>query len=151
TEGEIGMRIGSTLGSMLMPLLATLTLTACGRSPQAAEHEEAAVAAAEGWLAYLDAGAYAESWDAAAALFRASITREQWAASVANVHTQLGRPQGRELIAAKHTTSLPNAPAGDYVVIQYRVGLAEGSGIETLTMKRDGDAWKASGYFIRPE
>lgn len=132
-------------------LLAILTLTACGSSPRAAEHEEAAAAAGEAWLAYVDSGAYAESWDAAATLFKASITREQWAASLANVHMQLGVPHGRELIAAKHTTSLPNAPAGDYVVIQYRVDLADGSGVETLTMKLDENVWKASGYFIRPE
>lgn len=137
--------------SMLMPLLAAVTLAACGSSPLAAEHEEAAVSAGEAWLAYVDSGAYGESWDEAATLFKASITREQWAVTLANVHTQLGVPQGRELIAAKHTTSLPNAPAGDYVVIQYRIGFAEGGGVETLTMKLDGDVWKASGYFIRAE
>ncbi|HEX6995687.1 MAG TPA: DUF4019 domain-containing protein, partial [Gammaproteobacteria bacterium] len=131
--------------------VATFALTACGDSPRAAEYEEAAIAAGEQWLAHLDVGSYAASWDNAATLFKAGITRDQWIASIENLHTQLGVPQGRELIAAKHTTSLPNAPPGDYVVIQYRVGLAQGSAVETLTMRFDADVWKASGYFIRPE
>lgn len=137
--------------STLMALVAGFALSACGDSPHAAEYEEAAIAAGEQWLAYLDAGSYAASWDTAATLFKAALTRDQWIATIENVHTQLGVPQGRELIAAKHTTSLPNAPAGDYVVIQYRVGLAQGSAVETLTMRFDADVWKASGYFIRPE
>lgn len=137
--------------STLMALVAGFALTACGDSPQAAEYEQAAIAAGEQWLAYLDAGSYAASWDTAATLFKAGMTRDQWVATIENLHAQLGIPQGRELIAAKHTTSLPNAPAGDYVVIQYRIGFAEGGGVETLTMKLDGDVWKASGYFIRAE
>nr|MBO2514259.1 hypothetical protein [Gammaproteobacteria bacterium] len=136
---------------VLMPLLAAFALIACGSPPQASEHEKAAVSAGEAWLAYLDAGAYGEGWDSAARLFKASVTRNQWAAAAENVYTQFGHPQQRKLIAAKHSTSLPGLPSGDYVVIQYRIGLANGSGLETLTMTLEEGEWKATAYFVRPE
>jgi hypothetical protein len=42
------------------------------------------------WLTLTDAGDYARSWDAAAALFQASISKPNWATALANARQPLG-------------------------------------------------------------
>jgi len=53
--------------------------------------------------------------------------------------------------AAQPATSLPGAPDGDYVVIQFQTSFAnKASAVETITPMRDRDgAYRVSGYFIR--
>jgi Protein of unknown function (DUF4019) len=48
------------------------------------------------------------------------------------------------------TRSLPNAPAGEYVVIQYETQFEhKANAIETVTPLREKNgSWKVSGYFI---
>lgn len=40
--------------------------------------EKAAVTADGAWLSLVDEGNYAESWNQAAGLFKAAVTKEQW-------------------------------------------------------------------------
>ena len=57
----------------------------------------------------------------------------------------------RELLSAQHMTSLPGAPDGDYVVIQFKTSFAnKKSAVETVTpmLEKDG-VWRVSGYFIK--
>src|SRR5690606_18381643 len=78
---------------------------------QAAEagpaRKQAARRAAEAWLALMDQGKYAESWQAAGSLFRQAVTAEQWAQQVAAVVAQVGAFQRRELQKTEFTTELP--------------------------------------------
>jgi hypothetical protein len=62
-----------------------------------------------------------------------------------------GDVKSRELKDAKYATSLPGAPDGAYVVIQFKTSFANKSdAIETITpMKDDKGAWRVSGYFIK--
>ena len=57
----------------------------------------------------------------------------------------------RRVKTARYATSLPGAPDGQYVVIQYRTSFAnKKSAIETVTPMRDSDGqWRVSGYYIR--
>jgi len=57
----------------------------------------------------------------------------------------------RELKTAKYATSLPGAPDGEYVVIQFKTSFAnKADALETITpMKDDKGAWRVSGYFIK--
>ncbi len=116
------------------------------------EATEAAQKSAESWLALVDAGKYGESWDEAAAMFKSQLSRQQWETALKKVHAQVGRTQSRELKRAKYTTELPNAPEGEYVVIQYAASTEKlGSAIETVTpMKEEDGSWRVSGYHIRP-
>jgi hypothetical protein len=47
---------------------------------------------------------------------------------------------------------VPNAPAGEYVVLQYRTESAVASFVtETVVMVRDGArGWRVVGYTVRP-
>jgi hypothetical protein len=134
------------------PLLALL-LAACN-SPATTRLEQAASAAAEQWLARNDAGDYAGTWDMGSIEFRGSIRKEVWEAAQTNSYRQLGKPDRRELIAAKYTTSTlalgPGFMQGDYVLIQYRRPFHSGTVLETLVMKRNGDDWRPAQYTLRP-
>ena len=63
----------------------------------------------------------------------------------------LGEIKSRNLKSATYSTTLPGAPDGQYVVIQYESSFAhKKSARETLPPMIDTDAkWHVSGYFIR--
>ena len=113
--------------------------------------EKAAVSASLAWLALVDAGRYDESWQEAAQLFRAAVTKQQWRASMAAYRKPLGQLITRTLKSKTYTTSLPGAPDGEYVVIQYATTFEnKKSAIETITPMLDGDGkWRVSGYYIK--
>jgi hypothetical protein len=110
-----------------------------------------ATAAALQWLARVDAGAYPESWEESAAVFRAAVGRDQWVGMIASVRRPLGRLVSRTLKSAEPTTALPGAPDGKYVVIQFdTVYENKASAVETVTPMLDADgSWRVSGYYIR--
>ena len=101
--------------AVLLALLAPLGLLA--QAPDATEAQ--AVAAAEAWLATVDAGDYGKSWDDAAKLFRNAVTKEDWERAAAGVRAPLGAVTSRNLKSKQAMTSLPGAPDGHYVVIQF--------------------------------
>jgi hypothetical protein len=132
-------------------LVAAFFLTLPPARAQDAEKVGSAEAAALKWLSLTDAGDYARSWDAAAALFQASISKPNWAAALTNARQPLGGLISRKVKSATYTRSLPGAPEGEYVVIQYEAHFEhKESAIETVTplLEKDG-SWRVSGYFIR--
>ncbi|NQU11643.1 DUF4019 domain-containing protein [bacterium] len=130
-------------------ILAALVL-AGSAALAASEKETAAVAAAEKWLGLVDAGDYTNSWQEAAAYFRNVITQEQWARAVQAARRPLGDLVVRKVKATKYTASLPGAPDGEYVVIQFESSFArKKTAVETVTPLLDKDGqWQVSGYLI---
>jgi opacity protein-like surface antigen len=137
--------------SVLVLALAAVLASAAGGLRAAEASEKAAEASARAWLGTVDAAKYGESWGQAAALFRAAITRPQWEAALEKVRRPLGKILSRKLRGAKFMTELPNAPAGEYVVIQYDTDFENGPGkTETITpMKEKDGGWRVSGYYIK--
>jgi hypothetical protein len=115
------------------------------------DKEKAAIAAAQSWLALVDAGKYGESWKEAATYFRGAVTQAQWEQAATGVRNPLGALVSRKLKSATFHTSLPGAPDGEYVVIQFDASFAKKKGaVETVTPMLDGDGrWRVSGYFIK--
>ena len=113
--------------------------------------EKAALASSSAWLSLVDEGKYFESWDQAAEYFRNAVTKEQWLSSLKAARTPLGKVMVRKLKSKKYATSLPGAPDGEYVVIQYETQFEKKkSAIETVTPMLDKDGqWRVSGYYIR--
>ena len=113
--------------------------------------EKAANDSADKWLALVDAGDYAASWDEAAESFKNAVSKEQWTEKVKAARGPLGRMNSRKLKSATYKTSLPGAPDGQYVVIQYDSSFEhKKSAIETVTPTMDKyGQWRVSGYFIR--
>lgn len=110
-----------------------------------------AQAAATKWLAQIDGTRYGPSWDEAAALFKAAVTKSDWEKSMAAVRAPLGALKVRTLKSGNFMRTLPGAPDGAYVVIQYETTFAnKASAVETVTPMLDKDgAWRVSGYYIR--
>jgi hypothetical protein len=127
-------------------------LTVLGRVAWTADSpEEAAQAAAESWLKLVDEASYDASWDEAAKLFKAAVTKEQWRQAVGAARSPLGKVVSRKLKSRQYTETLPGAPDGKYVVIQYdTVFMGKKAAVETVTPMLDPDGvWRVSGYFVR--
>ena len=83
--------------------------------------------------------------------FRTAVKQEQWIESLQAVRKPLGKLVSRKIRSNTYKTSLPGAPDGEYVVIQFETSFEnKKSAIETVTpmMEKDGK-WRVSGYFIR--
>ena len=113
--------------------------------------EEAALTAAENWLALVDAENYAASWQDAAAYFKRAVSEDQWTQSMTAFRRHLGKVLSRTLSSHNYTKALPGAPDGEYVVIQYRTSFErKAASIETVTPMLDTDGvWRVSGYYIK--
>jgi hypothetical protein len=138
-----------TLLAALAPPKATPTAVP---TPTEMPEKVAAQAAAESWLKLVDAGQYAESWDAAAAQFKKTVSQKAWVAALTQVRAPLGSLVSRKFRASQYFTDLPGAPTGEYVVIEYDSQFASGGPMtERITPMKDPDgAWRASGYFVVP-
>jgi hypothetical protein len=130
-------------------LLAVAALRADEASDKAAE--KAAEQAARVWLGSLDAGDYAESWKQASSLFQSKVTEEQWKTAARNARGPYGKVLSRKVKSAQFERTLPYAPDGEYVVIQYETSFEnKKDAVETVTpMKEKDGAWKVSGYYVR--
>ena len=116
-----------------------------------AEEVDPVAVAAQAWLDLADRGEYAQSWAEAASYFRTAVTQEQWLQSITAARSPLGAVVSRTLRSAESATSLPGAPDGEYVVIQYDTTFEhKASAVETITPMRDADGtWRVAGYFIK--
>ena len=113
--------------------------------------ETVAVSAAEKWLAIVDAGKYAASWEEAAEFFRNAVNLEQWEQSMQAYRKPLGKLISRKVQTKIYKTSLPGAPDGEYVVIQFETSYEhKKTATETVTPMMDKDGkWRVSGYYIK--
>jgi hypothetical protein len=113
--------------------------------------EELAASTSQAWLALVDAGKYQESWQQAAEFFKNAVDQNQWESSMIAYRKPLGNVLSRELIFKKYTNTLPGAPDGEYVVIQYKTSFEnKASAVETVTPMLDTDGiWRVSGYYIK--
>ena len=115
------------------------------------EAVEQARKAAEAWLKLVDDGKYQGSWEQAATYFKDHVTAAHWSEMVGAARKPLGAMLSRDFKMAHYSTSLPGAPDGEYVVIQYDTSFAnKKAAVETITPMLDKDGqWRVSGYFIR--
>lgn len=116
-----------------------------------ATREDAAQKAAEAWLALVDAGKYGESWNEASTLLKGQLTREKWEQMAPGVRNPLGKLVSRKVKSRTFTETVPGAPDGKYVVIQYESSFEKKkSAIETVTPMLDGArGWRVAGYFLQ--
>jgi hypothetical protein len=110
-----------------------------------------ALFAANKWLALVDKEKYGESWREAADLFRSTVQYDLWVASLKALREPLGKLISRKMRTEVYKTSLPGAPDGQYVVIEFKSSFEhKKTAVETVTpmMGKDG-VWRVSGYFIK--
>lgn len=132
-------------------LAVAVTLAAAAAAPAAdVKSEDGGQKAAEAWLALVDAGKYGESWDEASTLLKGQVTKETWEQMAPGVRTPLGKLVSRKVKSRKYTESVPGAPDGKYVILQYETAYEKKkSAIETVTAMLDGArGWRVAGYFL---
>jgi hypothetical protein len=141
----------SLCGAAVVAALLGLAAPAWAAEKPAPKPEDLAQAAAESWLKLVDQGDYDASWEQAARMFKASVTKAQWAQACAAARGPLGKLLSRKVKSRTFADSLPGAPPGKYVVIQFEATYAaRASAVETVTPMLDPDgAWRVSGYFVR--
>lgn len=141
------MRTRFLAAVLLIPTMAMFVPTAV----HGQESNAAAQASAESWLALVDTQRYADSWEAAGAFFKTAVTSEKWQQAVRAARQPLGALKSRSLKSATATRTLPGAPDGDYVVLQFDASLEhKGAAVETVTVARQADGkWRVVGYFVR--
>jgi hypothetical protein len=110
-----------------------------------------ALPSAETWLTLIDEGKYADSWNEAAGYFKGAVKKGKWQEMLKAVRKPLGKVISRELKTKSYHTTLPGAPDGEYVVIQFETSFEnKKTAIETVTPMLDKDGkWRVSGYFIK--
>jgi len=134
--------------TLLLSSLLVLTCTFCIHADPATD---GAVKAAESWLKLVDSARYDESWSEAATYFKSRVKQESWVIMVQPVRAPLGAVKQRQLMRASYTKTLPGAPDGEYVVIEFATSFEKKErAIETITPMKDSDGqWRVSGYFIK--
>ena len=106
--------------------------------------------AAGKWLALIDGRQYLDSWNQAASLFKQQVSADNWLQAISAARQPLGAMISRKLISATYATSLPGAPDGEYVVLQYQTRFKfKKSAVETVTPMLDNKRWRVSGYYVR--
>ena len=113
--------------------------------------EKAAMAAAPAWLSQIDAGSYTNSWRDASAYFKGAVSEKGFQDALAGARKPLGKLLSRKLTKAQNATSLPGAPDGNYVVMQFDTSFAnKKQAVETVTFMQEKDGkWRAAGYYIK--
>ncbi len=135
---------------MCLLLAVVISLSACSSASNPRAEAEA-VASARAWLSLVDGEKYAESWDESAQLFKGAIQKEQWTQTMQAGRKPFGKNLSRELKSKEYRTTLPGAPDGEYVVIQFKASFEnKKSAIETITPMLDKDGkWRVSGYYMK--
>ncbi|MCP5521032.1 MAG: protein kinase [Verrucomicrobiales bacterium] len=100
----------------------------------------------EDWLALMDRGDYAGSWETAAPSFQAGALRKEWVEQLEKARRPLGEIRSRKL------ASMENTVVGRRYVAKYASAF-EGlpSAIETVQYdKQAGGEWLPTGYLVQP-
>ena len=140
------------LSTAIKPFPALLLLLILS-SPSLADQSKvsAAVSAAENFLQLVDSDRYSESWDVTSSFFKQQVSKQQWVNQLQGLKPAFGHTINREIKNQNYAKSLPGAPVGEYVVIQFSTSFAnKKNAIETVTpmLVSDGE-WRVTGYYIR--
>lgn len=140
------MKLGIYQKGILYLLLTLLPLTL-----QASEEKKiSARKAATAWLKLVDQRQYPDSWEQTATLFRKQVSASTWAQQMTAMRLPMGDASSRVLLGATYATSLPGAPDGEYVVLQFKTDFTnKKNAIETVTPMLDNGQWRVAGYYVR--
>lgn len=115
-----------------------------------------AIQAAEDWLEILDDNKIDESWFEMSSYFREKISMSRWSSLVSPLRNRVGEVVTRDLLGTYYRTEIPDAPKGDYLIMQYKSVFKNPSTgksltvTEIITSMKDNDAeWRVGGYYIK--
>ena len=133
------------LGMAALVLQPQYATTSPAASAQASRDQADVTRSARDWLAIVDAGRWEESWRATGDSFRALNTVEAWTRASERVRVPLGAVVSRADLSRE---SVPAPPHG-YEMVKFRTSFANRADVvETLTLVREGQAWRVVGYWV---
>lgn len=125
---------------ILMMLLPFSVLANSGNSTQSALD----------WLKLVDNSQYQQSWIESSSLFQEQVSEQTWLGAMNSIRAPLAKVNSRKKISEEEMQSPPNAPAGEYVVFQFKTSFAnKDDAIETVTVVKQDMQWRVVGYFIK--
>lgn len=151
-----GWIIGGSIMTATLALLAlsalsaggqtsTTPLTAAATVSATPASEQAAVEAAQQFLALVDRGDWTASWQAAHKSFKLLNTASWWADASNKVRSEMGNIQSRELATADFRPAPPNG----YWIVSFNAKYSKkGRAVETLHMAWEDGTWKMTGITV---
>ena len=143
------------IGVLLMTV--ALALLAFAALPQAASSPPPAPAADDAkpnpevlettrqWLALVDQNKWDDSYRTMGSAFQKLNTPQVWADASEKMRAQLGAVISRSFLSEQN---LPAPPYG-YEVVKFRASYTnKANAVETVTLEREGDAWRIVGVII---
>jgi DNA-binding CsgD family transcriptional regulator len=131
--------------SLLADQPAPSAATSSPPSPTVAVVESDAVRAARDWLVLGDQGRWNDGWQATATSFRKANTAAQWADAATKVRGPMGALISRTALSQE---SVPAPPAG-VEVVKFRTSFANRADVtETVSLVREGSAWRVVGIYV---
>ena len=127
---------------ILQPHVAT---TSAASSAQVSPAQAEIARSARDWLAIVDGGRWEESWRATGESFRALNTVGAWTRASEQGRVPLGALVSRADLSQE---SIPAPPHG-YEMVKFRTSFANRANVvETVTLVREGQAWRVVGYWL---
>jgi hypothetical protein len=113
--------------------------------------KKAALDAGLAWLKLVDGGHYSQSWTEGSALLKSTFDEENYVKSFGANRAPMGEMVSRVLVSEDYSTSLRNAPDGEYVTIRFDSSLKnKRSAQETLVVMLDEDRrWRVFLYYMK--
>jgi len=116
------------------------------------EDDKATIEAGAKWLALLDAGKFGTAWDVSSAHLKSVVTRQKWVTEIGKARKPLGKLTTRKAERFARAHSLPDAPEGDYSIVEFESTYANGKRATEQVIwmfETKSKSWRVSGYFIR--
>jgi hypothetical protein len=111
--------------------------------------EKEARAAAEEWLALIDAADYAAAYAREPERLRAATTQDQFIRSMEGRRVPFGKMLSRAFIGAAFTRKLTGAPDGNYESILFRTSFAHKAvAAERVILSLESGAWRVVDYRV---
>jgi hypothetical protein len=79
------------------------------------------------------------------------VALAEWPKVINGARARFGKFQSRKLTVTRFTTTIPGAPEGKYVIIDYSSRFEKRKdAVESVAPMQEKDgSWKVSGYFIK--
>jgi hypothetical protein len=109
------------------------------------------IEASRAWLALLDAGKFDAAWDGASPYLKSVVTRQKWISGLTAARKPFGKLKQRTPVKFARSHSMPDAPDGDYSLLEFDSDFANGkrASEQIIWMLGDNQVWRVSGYYIR--
>ena len=115
------------------------------------ENASKAIISVEIWLGLLDQNQYDSCYETASEYMKNASSKAGFIQNIKEVFSPLGKRISRELVSISFHKQLPDAPEGNYILLQYVTRFEnKNQAVETITamLEKEG-SWKISGYYIK--